>query len=72
MSTVADIESAITRLSAPEFVELERWFEEQRERRWDEQIEKDSASGAMDRVLREVENDIAQGKTGPDDVLLDH
>jgi hypothetical protein len=54
MSSVAEIEQAIAKLSAQEFVQLERWFDEERNRVWDEQIEADSSSGAMDILLGEV------------------
>jgi hypothetical protein len=36
-----------------------------RNRKWDQQIEADSASGALDFLIREVEAEIAQGKTRP-------
>ena len=71
MSSVAEIEQAIAKLSAQEFVEFERWFDEERNRKWDQQIEADSASGALDFLLKEVEEDIAQGRTRPADELLD-
>jgi hypothetical protein len=35
MRSVAEIEQAIAKLSAREFVELERWFDEERNRKWD-------------------------------------
>ncbi len=69
MSSVAEIEHAIAKLSSREFVELERWFAAERNRKWDQQSEADSASGALDPLLREVEEDIAQGRTRPTDKL---
>jgi hypothetical protein len=72
MSSVAEIEHAIAKLSSREFVELERWFAAERNRKWDQQIEADSASGALDPLLREVEEDIAQGRTRPTDELCDN
>ncbi len=71
MSSVAEIEQAIAKLSSREFVEFERWFDEERNRKWDQQIEDDSASGALDFLLKEVEDDIAQGRTRPADEILD-
>ena len=55
-----------------EFFDLARWFEEERNRKWDEQIETDSKSGALDFLLREVEDDIAKGRTRPTDDLCDN
>jgi len=71
MSSIAEIEQAIAKLSTQEFVEFERWFDEERNRKWDRQIEADSASGALDFLLKEVDEDIAQGRTRPADELLD-
>ena len=58
MSSVAEIEKAIANLSAQEFIELGRWFDTERNRKWDRQIEADSASGALDFLLKEVEEDV--------------
>ena len=71
MSSVAEIEKAIANLSAQEFVELERWFDTERNRKWDRQIEADSTSGALDFLLKEVEEDVAKGRTRPTDELRD-
>ena len=71
MSSVAEIEQAIAKLSSKEFVELERWFGAERNRKWDRQIEADSKSGALDFLLKEVEEDIANGRTRPTDELCD-
>ena len=67
MGSIAEIEQAIAKLSAQEFIEFERWFDEERNRKWDRQIEADSASGALDFLLKEVDEDIAQGRTRPAD-----
>jgi hypothetical protein len=69
---MAEIEQAIAKLSAREFVELERWLAAERNRKWDQQIEADSASGALDPLLREVEEDVAKGRIRPADELCDN
>jgi len=71
MGSIAGIEQAIAKLSPPEFAQLEQWFDAERNRKWDRQIEADSASGALDFLLKEVDEDIAQGRTRPADELLD-
>jgi len=71
MGSIVEIEQAIAKLSPGEFVELEQWFDAERNRKWDRQIEADSASGALDFLLKEVDGDIAQGRTRPADELLD-
>lgn len=53
MSSVFEIQQAIAQLTRKQFVELERWFDEERNRRWDEEIESDSRSGALDFLLRD-------------------
>jgi hypothetical protein len=72
MSSVAEIEQAIAKLSTREFVELERLLAVERNRKWDLQIEADSASGAFDALSREAEEDVAKGRTRPTDELCDN
>ena len=69
---MANIEKAIAQLSQKDFAELARWFDEERNRHWDSQIATDSESGAMDFLLREVDEDIAKGKTRPLNELTDN
>jgi hypothetical protein len=72
MSSIAEIEEAIAKLSAREFVELDQWIAAERNRKWDQQIAADSASGALDSLLHEVEEDVAKGTTRPTDELCDN
>jgi hypothetical protein len=72
MSSVAEIEQAISKLSTREFVELEDWLAAERNRKWDQQIAVDSASGALDSLLREVEQDVATGNSRPTDEIRDN
>jgi hypothetical protein len=65
MSSIAEIEQAVAKLSAQEFVEFERWFDEERNRKWDQQIEADSASVALDFLLKEVRRGYCPGKDTP-------
>ena len=55
MSSVVEIERAVVKLSREDFAQFESWFDQERNRKWDEQIEADSASGALDFLLSEVE-----------------
>ena len=52
MAQVEHIKSAIEALSAEDFVRLRDWIAEQDWQRWDEQLEKDAASGKLE-FLRE-------------------
>jgi hypothetical protein len=72
MSSVAEIEQAIAKLSTREFVELDNWLAAERNRKWDQQIAMDSDAGAFDYLLREVEEDVAKGNTRPTDEIRDN
>lgn len=67
MSSAVEIEQAIGRLSRHEFLELERWFDEQRNRKWDRQIEEDAQSGR----LREAYERLQSENRGQPQVPLD-
>ena len=67
MSSVAEIERAIASLSSQEFVELEQWFDTERNRKWDRQIEDDAQSGK----LREVYERLKSENEGQPDIPLD-
>jgi hypothetical protein len=66
MSSVAEIEQAIAKLPIGEFVQLERWFDAERNRKWDQQIKEDSESGK----LREVYERLRQENEGQSVVPL--
>ena len=66
MSTVHEITAAITRLPADQHSELERWWDEHRERLWDEQLAKDSSPGGrLTGLLEQIDADIDAGRAGP-------
>ena len=70
MSTVAEIQQAITRLSAAEQRQLARWFEEALEDAWDAQIEEDVKAGRLNDLIAQAEADIAAGRVKPLDEVL--
>lgn len=67
MSPVIEIERAIARLSPEEFLDLERWFDEERNRKWDRQIQGDVRNGR----LREAYNHLQSENQGQPEVSLD-
>lgn len=69
MNTLEEIEVAIARLPAEDFAKLSEWILRKRSEAWDRQIEEDSASGALDALLQEVSDDIAQGRVKPLDEI---
>jgi hypothetical protein len=59
MSSVAEIEQAIAKLPRGEFVQLERWFDAERIRKWDEQIEGDAQSGKLREMYDRLQSENA-------------
>jgi hypothetical protein len=70
VSTVSEIQEAITRLSAAEQRQLARWFEEALEDAWDNQIEEDIKAGRLNDLIAQAEADIAAGRVKPLDEVL--
>ncbi len=56
--SLAEIKSAIERLSFEERAQLAAWLHGWNDDEWDEQMKRDIADGKLDDVLREVEDDI--------------
>ena len=65
MSTVTEIQQAITQLSPAEQRQLAQWFEEALEDVWDAQIEEDVKAGRLDDLVAQAEADIAAGRVKP-------
>jgi hypothetical protein len=65
VSTVTEIQQAITKLSPTEQRRLARWFEEALEDAWDAQIERDIQTGRLDNLVAQAEADIAAGRVKP-------
>ena len=65
------IKDAIVHLSEPERRNLADWFDELEEDAWDRQMEQDSSPGGRGvHLLREVQAEIASGRTKPMDEFL--
>jgi hypothetical protein len=70
MSTVQEIEAAITRLAPKDFAQVRNWLLEQDNQLWDNQIAADSKAGRHDHWVKEIEEDIAAGRTKPLDEII--
>jgi predicted esterase len=57
MSDVKSIEQAVQSLAPADLAEFRRWFTEFDSVAWDRQIETDIASGRLDKLLAEAEQD---------------
>ena len=55
MSKVEEIERAIEQLRPEEFQQVEKHVREIAQRRWDEQLDRDSAGGKLDFLFEEAE-----------------
>jgi len=51
MTKVQALEVEIGKLSATELAELREWFSEREADHWDREIERDAASGKLDRLF---------------------
>jgi hypothetical protein len=60
--SLAEIKTAIERLSFEQRAELAAWFHGWKDDDWDEQMMQDVADGKLDELLREVEDDIKAGR----------
>ena len=63
--SVGEIESAIAQLPEKDFVELVAWLQKYHERVWDKQIEDDLASGRLDALVAEADDEYRQGLAKP-------
>lgn len=65
MSTIEEIERAVTDLDPIELSRFRAWFLEFDAREWDRQIESDVASGRLDTLAEEALAEFRAGKTRP-------
>jgi len=59
MDRVEEIESAIDRLPPEDYKRVLAWLREHEQSRWDEQMDRDSASGKLDFLFKEAEDESA-------------
>lgn len=62
MSELEQIEEQIAKLAPRDLAQLRAWFLEFDARVWDQQIEADSASGKLDKLIGEAVADYKAGK----------
>ncbi len=65
MTRVEQIEQQIQSLTPEEFMELRDWLLEQDWEEWDRQIEQDSETGKLDRLMNQALADHRAGKSRP-------
>jgi hypothetical protein len=63
MTRVEQLEQQIVQLDPDEFAQLREWLMEQDWAQWDLQLERDAASGKLDRLAKQALADHAAGKS---------
>jgi hypothetical protein len=72
MSSVDEIETAIAKLPLGEFAQLERWFDAERNRKWDRQFEQDAQSGKLREAYERLQSENQGSSSVPLDEFLDN
>jgi hypothetical protein len=62
LTTVAEIEAAVVKLSDDELAAFRDWFNEFDADAWDRQFEKDALSGRLDALGEEALRDLREGR----------
>jgi len=72
MSTVADIEKAITALPIKEARTVADWLQDYLDEQWDLQIERDAKSGKLDKLAAQAQAHYKAGRVKPLNELVDN
>ena len=62
MSTIKEIETAVSKLSTDELATFRSWFAEVDADAWDRQFAQDVAAGRLDALADEAINDLRNGR----------
>ena len=71
MSTVDEIEAAISNLPPQDFARVRDWLLEHDHLNWDKQMEEDAAAGRLNHLVEEIEKDITAGRVKPLNEVID-
>jgi hypothetical protein len=63
MSTIQEIETAVTQLSPEQLADFRAWFTEYDAQKWDAQIAEDATVGRLDGLADEALADLRAGRT---------
>jgi hypothetical protein len=63
LSTVKEIESAVSKLSREELSVFRSWFTQFDAQSWDQQLEEDVKAGRLDQLAEEALSDLREGRT---------
>ncbi|HVX83489.1 MAG TPA: hypothetical protein VH253_01605 [Phycisphaerae bacterium] len=62
MTTIAEIEQAITRLAPEDFRVLREWIAQRDAQLWDQQFESDAHAGRLDALAQEALDELHRGQ----------
>jgi hypothetical protein len=62
MSTIEEIQTAVSKLSPEELSAFRAWFAEFDAKVWDQQFEQDVAAGRLDSLAEEALRDLREGR----------
>jgi len=60
--TITELEQAVTHLSKQELAHFRAWFEEFDAQEWDEQFERDAATGKLEKIAEKALKEYRAGK----------
>jgi hypothetical protein len=63
MSTIDELEQAVSSLTRDELSEFRRWFDDYDQRAWDREIEQDIPAGRLDSLIEEALAEHRDGRT---------
>ncbi len=61
MSTIEEIEIAVSKLPKEDLVKFQKWFDEFQAKVWDKQFEKDVKKGKLAKLAEEAEEEFRAG-----------
>ncbi len=62
MSTVEEIESAVSQLAPPDYAKFRQWLSDYHNRTWDKEMEQDAQTGRLDDLAKEALDDLKNGR----------
>ncbi len=62
MSTVEEIESAVSQLAPPDYAKFRQWLSDYHNRMWDKEMDQDAQAGRLDALAKEALDDLKSGR----------
>jgi hypothetical protein len=62
VSTIEEIEQAVSRLAPPDYERFRQWLSDYDNQKWDRQLNEDASAGKLDALANEALDDLRQGK----------